>query len=217
MRGTDLTGKRFGRLVAVEIAERATHGSKLKWLCRCDCGEMIVVNGGNLRRGVTRSCGCIRVEHPNRLSHGMRHSPEYATWSRMWQRCTNSKNPKYKDYGARGIVPDEAFRDFAVWFAEVGPRPSTKHSLDRIKNNLGYVKGNMRWATAKQQGRNQRDNHLVTFDGQTMCLAAWEEETGIPDQVICGRLHLGWDVERALTEPVQNWGNHRTTWESKGD
>ncbi len=93
------------------------------------------------------------------VTHGFarrsREHPLYRTWAAMWQRCTNLKNTDFEHYGGRGITVCDQWRDFAAFLADMGPKPSPTHSLDRIKNDGNYEPGNCRWATAKQQRANQ--------------------------------------------------------------
>jgi hypothetical protein len=158
----DITGNRFGRLVAVRCLGRrqgATGYSRVWWLCQCDCGTEREVAGQALVQGITRSCGCLLKEarHENGKTHGLSHRPEFRIWATMIARCTNPKNDHWKDYGGRGITVCSVWRkDFAVFFANVGPRPSNHHSIDRINNDGNYEPGNVRWATPKEQRSNQR-------------------------------------------------------------
>jgi hypothetical protein len=156
----DLTGLRFGRLV-VERRNGTAHRQPL-WRCACDCGETVDILGGNLRRGTSRSCGCLKRELQTR--HGRYGTPEYHVWDAMLRRCTNPAHPGYVDYGGRGITVCERWRSFENFYADMGPRPSSKHSLDRVNNDAGYEKSNCRWATASQQGFNKRTAARVRSD-----------------------------------------------------
>lgn len=157
-RAKDMTGKRFGRLVAVCAVEKRVRGI-LVWNCRCDCGQVAEVPGPYLRCGSTKSCGCIASERMTRLNyrHGKRYTPEYRAWRSMMERCNNADHPAYHNYGGRGIVVCDEWRSFISFFNDVGKRPSDSHSLDRINNNCGYYKGNVRWATKSEQAMNRRE------------------------------------------------------------
>jgi hypothetical protein len=168
----DVTGQRFFRLVAIErVAE-----SPPSWRCRCDCGGEKVVAGRNLRSGGVKSCGCWNREtgviagrvngKVNTLRHGHtrngRPTPEYTCWQNMWARCRNPKNPKYADYGGRGIKVCDRWRDYAAFLADMGPQPpplgwGLSWSVDRIDNDGNYEPGNCRWATPRDQRHNRRD------------------------------------------------------------
>lgn len=202
----DLTGQRFVRWIVL-IFSRMDCRKKAVWLCRCDCGVEREVASGELRKGKSRSCGCLCRELARaRCTHGMRNTPEWRVWINMIQRCTNPKHNSYPDYGGRGIKVCQRWLGpdgFANFYADMGPRPSRNYEIDRINNDGNYEPTNCRWATRKEQTRNQRNNRLLTHQGRTMCLTAWAEEVGISKNVLHGRLSYGWPLERALVEPVR--------------
>lgn len=170
----DLTGERFGRLVALKHAGRSEKGGTL-WLCRCDCGNEKVVFAANLGRKNTTSCGCERkrVASKRARTHGMRRSPEYRTWAGMLTRCTNPNDKSFERYGARGVTVCDRWRhSFENFFADVGPKPSPFHSLDRWPDCRGnYEPGNVRWATDDEQRRNKTNNFFVEVAGEWLCLS----------------------------------------------
>lgn len=129
--------------------------------------------------------------------------PERHILSIMVQRCHNPRHHRYPLYGARGIAVCDRWREsFEDFLADVGPRPSPKHSIDRIDNDRGYEPGNVRWATQREQMRNTRGNRLLSARGKTQCLAAWEEETGITGSTIAQRVDvLGWSPSDAVAVP----------------
>lgn len=157
----NLTGQRFGRLVVLRYAGK-NRSKHCLWECVCDCGSHKTVETSSLNCGHTKSCGCIHRELAERknLSHGHnrvgRRTPEYRSWVGMIQRCTNPKAENYARYGGRGVTVCERWHDFTNFLADMGPKPSPKHTIDRIDNEKGYEPGNCRWATVTEQNRNQR-------------------------------------------------------------
>ncbi len=120
-------------------------------------------------------------------------------------RCTNERNKFFHNYGGRGITVCDRWRDsFENFLADMGPRPSEQHSIDRIDNNGNYEPGNCRWATKKQQLHNLRRNHFMTFNGETLVMAEWARRIGATPQGIIARLNNGWSDERALGTPFGN-------------
>src|SRR5260370_21176749 len=131
----DITSRRFGRLIVLGfVPERQL------WKCRCDCGEERLLPSGNLRSGRTRSCGCFHSEvlATRNLNHGQaprgQRLPEYTVWASMLQRCRDPNCKSFKNYGARGVMVCERWRDFVLFFADIGSRPSPKFTLARIDN-----------------------------------------------------------------------------------
>jgi hypothetical protein len=194
----DLTAQRFGRLVVLQ--QLASRKSRSWWRCKCDCGSELDVEGAKLYQGRTRSCGCLKREMIGDRSrtHGKRHTPEYASWWNMIQRCTNKKLRAYKDYGGRGITVAAEFQTFAGFYAALGDRPAGC-SLERINNDGPYSPANVRWADDKAQARNKRNSRLLTFNGKTQTTAAWCEELGLKPATVCLRLKCGWSMERVLS------------------
>ena len=186
----DLTRMRSGRLVALYPVRV---GGKLLWRCRCDCGGTKDVGAMHLKTTMVTSCGCIR-EH-----HGLCDRPEYPCWQSMRGRCNNPLNRAYPDYGGRGIRVCRRWRHFTSFFKDMGPRPTWRHSLDRIDVNGDYEPSNCRWATPLVQNRNRRNLTFLTLKGRTMCLQAWADELGICSATLLQRLDE-WPLERALTE-----------------
>lgn len=203
-RALDLSGREFGRL---HVEQRTTNGKDghSRWLCKCACGNRVVVAGNELKRGNVRSCGCLRLDTIPRLSrkntkHGGSNSRLYAIYQGMKQRCYNPRCPGYELYGGRGITvcPEwsnsfEAFRDWAI---SHGYRCNL--SIDRLDNNKGYEPENCRWATPKEQGNNRRTNKKYTIAGETKTVAEWSKQYSVHPRTVGSRLKKGLSIEEAL-------------------
>lgn len=156
----DLTGRTFGRYTVLGYAEKRHR--KLYWHCRCSCGTEKLVHGDHLKAGATKSCGCLNAENARAAltKHGGASSkgrhPLYGTWCGMIRRCELENLPAYKYYGGRGIKVCAEWRyDFARFLADMGEKPSSIHSIDRIDPDGNYEPSNCRWATPKQQSENR--------------------------------------------------------------
>ena len=200
----DLTGRRFGRWTVIERASsKVTDKSTMTmWLCRCDCGNMKVVSGINLKQDSSKSCGCLSGELTSRRSrvHAMSDTKIHYVWRGVKQRCTNPKHIGYSNYGGRGItVCDEWLRDFKAfydWAIASGYQEGL--SIDRIDNAKGYSPDNCCWKTSKEQNRNKRSNNFLAINGETKTLIDWCAQCGLPYRTVCSRLRYGWTPEEAL-------------------
>lgn len=199
----NLIGKTFGLWRVVGLAGKRINTSGFFWHCHCSCGGTGIVAGSSLKGGDSTSCGCNRVRFASAqfTTHGRSHTPEHDTWMRMRQRCCNPKIKQWKDYGGRGIKVCERWQTFEYFLEDMGPKPSPRHSIDRINNDGNYEPSNCRWALPKQQARNTSRNRLISFARETMCLAAWEEKLGLPEHTLTSRLSQGWSEERAVATP----------------
>lgn len=137
-----------------------------------------------------------------RGKHGMDRTPEHYAWVSMKQRCLNAKRGDYKHYGGRGIkVCVEWIGSFVAFYSHIGPRPSSNHSLDRIDVNGNYEPGNVRWATHQEQKENTRVIRMVTLNGKTQSVSAWEREMGLSRGQVKSREAAGWSTEEAILTP----------------
>lgn len=159
----DLAGQKFGRLTAQWPAGRSgKRGNAIHWLCLCECGNFKVTRTSSLRRGLTKSCGCLQKERAREfvlknkpcLKHGMAGTPEYFAYMNAKKRCECPTNSAWMDYGGRGIR--FLFESLEEFYADLGPKPTPAHSVDRIDNDGNYEPGNVRWSLPDVQRRNQR-------------------------------------------------------------
>ena len=212
----------FGRLTVVSRAPNGSHRQS-RWNCICECGTPVTVSGTNLRAGTTMSCGCWH--HEKVTKHGcagrrrgqrVAPTPEYKAWYCIKGRCCTPTNIRYSEYGGRGICICRRYKtSFADFFADVGTKPTPQYTIDRINNDGHYSCGqcseclenewpkNIRWATKKEQGRNRRDNLILTLNDKSQPASAWAEELGCRDGLLRTRHHRGWSDEQVLTTPVR--------------
>lgn len=154
----NLVGEKFGKLTVLALYQKGKHS---KWICKCECFNFHIAVGGNLKSGVTRSCGCLMREVKRDLSkiikHGKYKSQEFNTWHMMLQRCYKKNATGYENYGGRGIKVCDRWRDsFQNFYEDMGNKPSQDHTLDRIDVNGDYELSNCKWSTKFQQSVNQR-------------------------------------------------------------
>lgn len=161
----NLTGLRFGRLLGVRRSHQDKH-HKWVWLFKCDCGVDHLAIGASVRKGDILSCGCLQKEIVSGLhkKHGMAGSLLYLTWRQMHTRCYNPNSQDYKNYGGRGIKVEERWHKFENFLADMGEKPSSELTLDRIDNNLDYGPNNCRWATRLEQQRNKGRAEPLTVE-----------------------------------------------------
>jgi hypothetical protein len=175
--------------------------------CVCDCGNEKIVTIDNLRKGATRSCGCLKNE--DKITHGHTrggHSCTFRAWTHMRDRCLNPSCTDYKHYGGRGLAVCERWNSFKNFLMDLGERPPGT-TLGRIDNGKGYHPGNVRWETPKQQGRNKRNNRIVSVLGKTGPMSAVCDELSLDYKMVKSRLHKGWSVEDAFTAPKRRHEN----------
>lgn len=202
----DLTGQRFGRLLAKERRGADSCRSAL-WLCECECGRECLVSSHNLLSRHTESCGCLQRERTaiSHTTHGHAHTRIYNIWNTMISRCHRKNTKAYPEYGGRGITVfgewKNNFQSFYDWAMANGYRDDL--SIDRIDVNGNYCPKNCRWATRKTQANNTRRNAKIEYKGISRTLEEWSEFLGIKSATIRKRLKYGWCVEKALYTPVR--------------
>lgn len=206
----DRTGIRYGKLLVLSRDTSigpASKGARVRWVCRCDCGEIANATGHELASGDTQSCGCVRRELRGDMSrtHGLARSATYRSWQAMKERCGSSNHAKYPTYGGRGIrVCDRWLNSFENFYADMGGRPKDM-TVDRIDNDLGYEPTNCRWATAETQGNNRRTN--VTWNGQSYSIKQLAKKVGVPRTSLNKLLLRGMPLEEAVAYAIA----HRKT------
>lgn len=170
-----MLGKRFHFLVAVEFLRPD------RYRCICDCGNEVVAYTGNLNKGRNKSCGCWKKMTSKAIhtTHGMSYSDEYKIWQGIRTRCKNPNATSFPRYGGSGITICERWdNSFDAFHEDMGPRPSKKHSVDRINNDGNYEPSNCRWATPSEQRSNTTTNVFVEYQGRRMTTAQFAELTG---------------------------------------
>ena len=205
MKAIDLTGRRFGKLVVLEHAGKRVEKRKTPvWRCKCDCGKEIVVAGGNLRTGHTKSCGCLRVSH--------RGSKErlYGVWYGMKRRCCDANVDQYENYGGRGIkVCDEwandyaKFREWAYSHGYDDKKQPKDCTIERIDVNGNYEPLNCKWATSLEQQNNRRGSKYVTYNGETKTVAEWSRQIGVGGGAMYQQLDRGWADEKVIETAIE--------------
>lgn len=194
----DRTGQRFGRLVAVRLSGRSKAGAR--WLCKCDCSKMTIVEIGNLVTGHTKSCGCysLEISAAKFFKHGLSQTKQHRVWSSMIERCSNPKNKCYKMYGGRGIKVCDRWKSFSNWWKDMCKGYEPKLTLNRMNNDGNYEPSNCCWASLVDQANNRRTNHFLILKGKRLTIAQWSRKIGIHQATLWQRINRGWSISRAL-------------------
>lgn len=201
----------YGLLMPYELMEERTKGRMTRWKCFCwGCFGTTIVQVSML--GKQYSCGCqtSRILAEQKTKHGLCGTELYKIWAGIKSRCYNESDPGYPNYGGRGIrMSDEFANDVEAWIAYMGPRPKGA-SCERIDNDGNYERGNIKWATSKEQARNKRNVVMLTHNNETKPLVEWAESLGMSKGVLYTRIYSrGWSVEAALTTSVSKSGRTR--------
>lgn len=215
----DITGQKFNYLTAIEKTREKKRGGYL-WVWQCECGNIKKATTKSIKYGTTKSCGCYKLKVNSTYgkkvggknkTHGHGGTRFYNIWHCMKTRTSDPDSNRKHIYQDRGIIISKEWEDFMNFYQDMHSSykdhvlkyGEKNTSLDRIDGNKNYSKENCRWATAKEQARNMRVNRMITYTGETKCLAEWAEIYNINYGSCWKRLKLGWSIEKALTTPVK--------------
>ena len=200
----DITGQKYGRLTAIKYVY--TKNKKAYWLCKCDCGNEVIIAYSSLKSKNTKSCGCLKHEYAKKYysnlnkTHGMTETNLYKKWLGIKTRCYNKGVHGYKNYGGRGIkVCDEwlhSFENFYDWAIYHGY--SDGLTLERIDTNGNYEPDNCKWITNLEQQNNKRNNRYIQYGAEKHTIAEWSRLTGINKNTLRDRLNNNWNIEEIL-------------------
>lgn len=224
----DISGRRFGRLVALERVGRtlAPNGTRQSmWKCRCDCGNETVVKYIALISGNTKSCGCGEIENRYICNRKKRKSasstfdisdlekhPLRKIWKSMLMRCNNPNVRGYKHYGGRGIKVCDRWSGhlgFENFVNDMGERSTPNHTLDRIDYDGNYEPSNCRWATAENQANNKRNNSYLVFGDEQITCAQLCKRYGFYQIYVTHLIHNGVDVNEVIRRALRPKGERR--------
>jgi hypothetical protein len=219
----DISGVRFGKLVAVSVERRSGGGTRKPplWKLECDCGGVRFAEKGVLITGRIDCCSgcakkrsarlhqqagfgargvdCVNFKHGGAIRGN--HTKEYKTWESMIRRCEMPSQRHFDRYGGRGISVCERWRhDYKAFLADIGPAPSPSHTIERVDFDGNYEPSNCRWATMAEQARNRSSNRMLTFNGRSLTMIEVAESCGVKYGTLWRRLKLGWPIEKA-TQP----------------
>ena len=200
----DETGNRHNRLTVIRRVANYKDGSA-QWLCKCDCGALVIQKGASLRSGRIISCGCYNAEIT--AKHRRCFTPEYKSWQAMKDRCLNPSSKDFPKYGGRGItVCTEWISSFEAFFTDMGPR-GFGESIDRKKNDEGYFRDNCRWATGMVQSANRRSTRFITIGEETNSVSDWARKIGITHEAFAKRLSKSVDPSYLLSPKMKQDGS----------
>lgn len=167
----DLKGKVFYKLTV--IGDRIMINGRSHFECLCVCGNTKIIIGKELTIGSRKSCG---------MCHKKRTREEklmYHIWLKIKSRCLNPNDKMYKNYGGRGIGIHNDWMDFETFFNDMGKKPSSKHTVDRIDNNGNYGKSNCKWSDRHEQSNNRRNNIFYEYKAIKLSLQQWANYFGV--------------------------------------
>lgn len=190
----DISGQKYGRLTAVSFSHGSNNHSYWNWAC--DCGNQIITSSVHVKRGATKSCGCLNKESAQArfFKHGLKNTREYNSWRAAKNRCYQPTGIGYKNYGGRGIVMCEEWKDsFNQFLEDMGPCPEGM-TLERLDTNGPYSPQNCAWKSRKEQARNKRYNLKIKHEGKEILLVELAEQLGISYGALLHRHKTGLDL-----------------------
>lgn len=197
-RANDLSLQVFSKLLAIAPTELGK-SNRVKWLCVCHCGNVVIRNGIDIKKPGPHSCGCTRTG----VKHGASTTKEFKAWDSMIHRCTRKTNKRFPDYGGRGITIYEPWlTSFETFYQDMGHCPDG-YSLDRIDNNGNYCPENCRWASKYEQANNKRTNKTITYKDETRTITQWARELNIRPETLRIRINRWRPIERAFETPIR--------------
>ena len=188
----NLVDKRYEKLLVLEYGFKSKSGS-IKWKCLCDCGNITFVETSKLVNNKTKSCGCLARELSKlrKTKHGQYGTPTYKSWQGMLQRCYNLNDDHFQNYGARGIIVHESWRNsFETFYSDMGERLSGL-TLERKDVNGNYEPNNCIWATREIQANNRRDTRKICFNGELKPLAHWIKHFKLNANIVQAKYNRG--------------------------
>lgn len=199
----DMTDRRYGRWTVKGRAPNIY--TNAAWYCTCSCGNEAAVNGASLRKGESRSCGCLSrtLAKDRATTHSKSHTRVHNAWRCMHKRCYNQNAACYAQYGGRGIKVCKRWHKFENFYADMGDPPAST-SLDRKNNDGDYKPSNCRWATRAEQSRNTSRNVTGRYQGRVWCMTDLAQAHGISVATACMRLKRGIEFVAACTTPVRS-------------
>ena len=206
----NLTNKRFGEWSVMSFVGRNKYRQPI-WKCRCSCGTVREIPESNLTRKASTNCGCLKSKNQRKRAykHGKVNTPLYRSWANMLQRCNNPKNPRFKDYGGRGVAVCEEWKDFtnfAKWANQNGYIEGL--TIERVDVDGDYSPENCKWVPLREQSLNKRTTLYVTFNNEKKSLKEWAERFNISYGSLKKRLYQGGEAkvqEKLFTEYMQEY------------
>jgi hypothetical protein len=200
----NISGQKFKSWTVIEFSH--SENGYAVWVCKCECGTIKNMRTTYLKGTGAESCGCKRGKHKHTGDWGK--SPTYRSWQNMIARCESPSCPSFNHYKQKGISVcgrwrhgEKGLSGFECFLADVGERPTSSHTLDRINNDLGYSPDNVRWATKIEQANNRETNKFYPYKGRLLTIAELARETGVSKELLRTRLvrsKLPWTAEGAV-------------------